>query len=346
MNIRVSTDISLIDKRKWDAFLSGHRNGTVLQSHFMYRLFDASEHFRPVFVYCLDDNDEILGLLLGVKIRESGGIKGFFSSRVVVYGGPLVAETVADNNEVVDLLMDSLVDTVRRDTVFIQFRASYDLKGYGDVFEKHGFRWLPRLNSLIDTTDTATVMAGMSASRRRQVKKSFLNGARIIRPDKVEQVRVFYEILYSLYKFRVKKPLPDWTFFKYFYELTHEQDLGRIFLVEFRGKVVGGIMCPFYPGKAVYEWYVCGLDEEYKSSGIYPSVLATWAAIEFASENNFRIFDFMGVGKPGVPYGVRDFKMKFGGKTVNYGRFIRINNRLLYHVAEAGYNMLAWLKKI
>jgi flavodoxin len=35
-----------------------------------------------------------------------------------------------------------------------------------------------------------------------------------------------------------------------------------------------------------------------------------------------------------------------GGSIVNYGRFIRINNKLKYSIAEFGYNFLSWLKKV
>ena len=87
--------------------------------------------------------------------------------------------------------------------------------------------------------------------------------------------------------------------------MTLDAGFGKVFLISYEGRIIGGIMCPFFPGKGVYEWYVCGLDEEYKSSGVYPSVLATWAAIDFAMCNDFELFDFMGVGIPGVPYGVR-----------------------------------------
>ena len=96
--------------------------------------------------------------------------------------------------------------------------------------------------------------------------------------------------------------------------------------------------------KVIYEWYVCGLDQDYKN--IYPSVLATWAAIEYGLKNNLETFDFMGVGVPDKDYGVREFKSKFGGELVNFGRFGRINNHFIYTITEIGFNVLALLRKI
>jgi lipid II:glycine glycyltransferase (peptidoglycan interpeptide bridge formation enzyme) len=54
----------------------------------------------------------------------------------------------------------------------------------------------------------------------------------------------------------------------------------------------------------------------------------------------------MGIGRPDKSYGVRDFKIRFGGDTVNYGRFIRINNKLKYSIAKSGFNILSLFKKV
>ena len=108
--------------------------------------------------------------------------------------------------------------------------------------------------------------------------------------------------------------------------------------------IIGGILSPITPGKTIYEWYVCGLDQLYKD--LYPSVLATWAALEYAATHGIPKFDFMGVGLPDRDYGVRDFKARFGGELVNFGRFARINNKAIYTIAELGYNALAWMKKV
>jgi len=203
---------------------------------------------------------------------------------------------------------------------------------------------LERLNFLVDTSDEQTVKKNISKSKLRQVKKGLKAGAKIISPVSESQLKEFYQILYKLYKYKVKKPLPDYSFFKSFYEQSDKNKLGIINLVEYENKIIGGIVSPVSQNKVIYEWYICGLDQEYKH--VYPSVLATWAAIDYALKNNIRCFDFMGVGTPDKDYGVRDFKSKFGGEMVNYGRFGRINNNLLYAITEVGYNILAMLRRI
>jgi serine/alanine adding enzyme len=96
-------------------------------------------------------------------------------------------------------------------------------------------------------------------------------------------------------------------------------------------------MCPVF-GDTIYEYFIAGLDTEYKD--LYPSILATWAPIEYAARNDLRFFDFMGAGKPDEDYGVREFKSKFGGKQVNYGRYQKIYNRILYSSGNFGLKIL------
>jgi len=304
----------------------------------------------PVVVCCLDSSETIQGLILGVIIWESGGLKGKFSSRTVVYGGPLIGENHKRTTLILKMLVEELIHQVSHESIFIQFRASHDLSDYDQVLRENNFKWHPRLNLLINTNSEKEVWHGISSGRRRQIRKSLSGGAKIIQPERESQVREFYDILYDLYKHKVKKPLPDWSFFQSFYRAIYEanqaEPMGRYFLIEYDKKIVGGILCPFFPGGTVFEWYVCGLDQECKEKGVYPSVLATWAAIDFAVKNGYTKFDFMGVGIPGKQYGVRDFKMKFGGHQVNHGRYTRINKRWLYVIAELGYNFLSLVKKI
>ena len=72
--------------------------------------------------------------------------------------------------------------------------------------------------------------------------------------------------------------------------------------------------------------------------------MATWAAIEYGARNGLSYFDFMGAGSPDSDYGVREFKSKFGGKLVNYGRFLRINHPVLYQIGKIGLKLLKVLK--
>lgn len=87
------------------------------------------------------------------------------------------------------------------------------------------------------------------------------------------------------------------------------------------GKIMGG-MFVVKDEKRVYEWYVVG------------TVPVTYAGLRYAVETGREVFDFMGAGEPGKPYGVRDFKMQFGGELKELGRWIRVCKRGYYNLGK------------
>ena len=129
---------------------------------------------------------------------------------------------------------------------------------------------------------------------------------------------------------------------KEFFEEFFIKNIGKYLLVIYKGNIIGGIMCPILKDKCIYEFYICGLDEEYKEQ--YPSVMATWAAMEYANRNHIPVFDFMGAGRKGQDYGVREFKSRFGGELIENGRFILISNPFLYNLGEFVLNIIKNIK--
>ena len=321
-----------------------HPHPAIFQLPDMYQFFENTRNFEPEIIIASDDNSVICGVLLAVIIREKRWPVSYFSSRTIVYGGPLIDNNRSDNADILDLLLKVLIQKVSDKSVFIQLRNFFDWKPYNYIFEKYGFILTERLNLIVDTSNRRQLMLKLSKSKIRQVNQALKNGVEIIQTGTLNDVRVFYEILHRLYRFKVRKPLPGWSFFENYYNYCNEGGPGVILLIRFKNRIIGGILCPVTPFNTIYEWYVCGLDGEYKK--LYPSVVATCAAIDYAINHNIPAFDFMGVGRPDKEYGVRDFKMKFGGNMVNYGRWSRINNKLLYTLSEIGYNVLSWFKTI
>ena len=91
----------------------------------------------------------------------------------------------------------------------------------------------------------------------------------------------------------------------------------------------------------VYDLYAGSKKEHYKN---YPNDLIPWEVFKWGRKNGYSIFDFGGAGKPDVPYGVRDYKKKFGGEFVNFGRFENIHSKNLFKISKLGYE--TWKKLI
>lgn len=320
-------------------------------------------------------DQEVEGRLQAMVIREGGGPKGFLTARAIVQGGPLIRrvkeeglsvlpdEGLADG--VFEGLVSNLLDSLKSKVNYIQLRNFFS---FSDVQHQwllgRGFGFEEEVNFVVLLEADNDPVANFHASRRRQVRKGLAAGAEVFLAEEAREVSEFYSILKGIYRMRAQKPLAPEALFRNFLEGPCREGRGAYLLVRFKGAVIGGIMLlldekpgvdlqgmsksgliggggsPAFPAvadqalKKAYEWYVGGLDREFPHC--YPSVLATWAGIDFAWRNGFQAFDFLGAGNPAVPYGVREFKSKFGGMQTNYGRYLLIARPTIYQLGKLG----------
>lgn len=318
----------------WSSFLSGNQFASPFQSHDFYSLINATAGLSAVAI-AVSDGVQIFALAV-LTLQEERGVAGFFSRRAIIYGGPL-----ADTGfpEAVTLLLTQIPASIKGKAIYAETRNLNDYSCFSEIFTLHGWDFVPYVNFLVPTGNVDQMIRNVSSSRLRQIRKAVSTGVSWKEAESLEDVREFFEILEELYRKKIKKPLMPWEFFRE----AFERKFGVFLKVVFRDKIIGGIMCPVLEKRAVYEFYVCGLDAEYKEQ--YPSVMATWAGMEYAGRNAIPVFDFMGAGKSGEGYGVRDFKERFGGELVKYGRFRKIINPVLFRAGVLGLKIRAGLKR-
>jgi lipid II:glycine glycyltransferase (peptidoglycan interpeptide bridge formation enzyme) len=311
----------------------------------MAEFLSKVRNYNAYSYYTYDQRNQVSGSLRAIHIREGSGIIGVFSSRVLILGGPLLySNKTWERIEILDDLLHQLIKEQKNRSVFIQFRNfnqwTNDEK---EVFKKYNFEYRERQNILIDLSSKGDVLKGMSESKRRQIRIAKKNGTITRAPNSIEEVCKFYEILKNLYRNQIRKPLPDFSFFREFYNYS-DKGLGIMRVVLKDDEIIGGVVAPVTAHETIYYWYVAGLDQKYRDS--YPSVMAVWSLIEYGLDNGIKQLDFMGIGKESHDYGVREFKLRFSKNVIDYGRFGRRNNKLLYSFAELGYNFLRIFKRI
>jgi len=101
----------------------------------------------------------------------------------------------------------------------------------------------------------------------------------------------------------------------------------------FEGKMIAGQVRLCYKD-LVYAWY-SGSDSDYLQKR--PNDFLLWNVLLWSKENGYQVFDFGGAGKPGIPYGVRDYKLKYGGELVNNGRFVKTHKPLFMYIGKIVY---------
>jgi hypothetical protein len=321
-----------IDLVKWDALVKTSPVVTWFQTREAFNFFDSLS-FMEAFMVAIDSNGTLKGLVVGYIQKDGGKLKQFLSRRAIILGGPLLAEDITE--EELKALLRALKDNLRNKAIYIEMRNFNDYSRWQKVFEELRFSYEPHYNVQIDTSTMDVVNQHLGKSRKRDIRVSLREGALIVTSPTLEQVQEYYLILDDLYKTKVKTPLPKLEFFEKLFALPS----ARFLLIEYENEIIGGSVCVGLQGKAVYEMYVCGKDRDYKN--IFPSELATYAGLQYAAENDYLFFDMMGAGKPDDGgYGVRDFKLKFGGKLLEQGRFLFVCNDLLYGIGKLGVKMM------
>lgn len=327
-----------IDPQQWQALIDRSPYATWFQTKEAYEFYASLPEEMTPFALGIEENGHLAGVIVGYTTQEKNPIKQLLTCRSIIIGGPLLDEHISD--EALSALLGAVPPASRLSPfasrlmkpIYIETRNFHDYSRWKEVFQYAGFAYQPHYDIHVHCNATHT----MSEQRIRQVKKAVKNGTEICEAQSEQEIRDWYQILQQLYREKVRTPLFSEEFFLRFYR----ENRGIYILVKFQGKVIGGMMCPILNNKAIYEWYVCGLDEEYRE--LYPSVMATYAAIEYAKQNHISLLDFMGAGTPDIPYGVRDFKMEFGGELVEHGRFLCVRKPLLYKIGEWG---VKWLKR-
>ena len=325
-----------IDPQQWQSLVEHSPYATWFQTKEAYEFYTSVDDVQA-FVYGVSEEDNLVGIVVGYTTKEKCKFKQHFTARSIIVGGPLLADNISDEAltallKAVRAMESNCQPPIANRPIYIETRNFNDYSRWKSVFESAGFAYKEHYDIHVHCNADHK----MSERRQRELKRAIKNGATVVEAQTEQEIRDWYQILHRLYREKVRTPLFSEDFFLQFYR----NGVGKYLLVKHEDKIIGGMMCPVLDNKAIYEWYVCGLDEEYKD--LSPSVVATHAAIEYAKENGLPLFDFMGAGEPEIPYGVRDFKMEFGGELREYGRFLCIRKPLLYWIGKIG---VKWLKR-
>ncbi|MCR5050701.1 MAG: GNAT family N-acetyltransferase [Paludibacteraceae bacterium] len=329
-----------IDRNAWNVLVQECKTGTWFQSPAAYDFFASQPSLFTPFVFGIENEGKLHGICAGYVTREKNVIKQLFTRRAIIIGGPALADDAT--LEEVASLMGKVRQELQSQAIYVETRNFNDYSRWRNAFEIAGFHYQPHLNFHIDTCSSEVVEANLGKSRKRDIRTTIREGVTIVeinnngdRNENYEKISEFYAVLKKLYQTRVKTPLFPLSFFL---ALSNHPD-ARFLLTEYKGHVIGGTVCVELSGKCLYEWFACGEDGVYPH--IFPSCYATYAGVMYAAEHGCPRFDMMGAGKPDAAYGVRDFKAKFGGLLVEYGRNLLINNHLLYSI---GSWYIRWIK--
>lgn len=300
-------------------------------SYFMACLQTTNK--KPTYILLYSDDNILIGVLLYVRQTFIQlPIVKFMSSRDIIIGGPIIknANSIA--------LKKILNVYVKQSTlpVYSEFRNLFDQTNNKEIFAKNDIMFEEHLNIIVDiSVDEDSLRKSLKANARRNIQKSIKEGCEFNEDTTISSLKDSYQILKEVYE-RAKLPLPGLSYFENMLRNSIRGNELKNFKVKYNNETIACMLCVVSNNK-IYEYYTGAFQNYYNK---YPNYLLTWEIFIWGKKNNINTFDFGGAGKPDIPYGVRDFKLKFGGELINYGRFTRINYPLVYKVSVWFFNLI------
>lgn len=162
------------------------------------------------------------------------------------------------------------------------------------------------------------ILAQMHQKTRYNIRLAEKRGVKVRQSADLKDLEIFYSILQKTAK-RDKFFTHTKEYYQKQLEILGPKDLVRLFLAEYQGKLIAGILVSFYNKRAVY---LHGA-QDFEFRNLMAPHLLQWRAILEAKRRGCTTYDFWGIAASDVPanhswQGITRFKRGFGGREINY----------------------------
>ena len=328
--------LNTLDEEKWRDFVENHPDGNIFHTPEMFQVFSKVKGYKPEIWAALGDKQQILVLFLPVHIFLLNGILNRLTTRTNVFGGILMDHSPDAKKALIDLLKAYQQRSGKR-SVFTEVRNMTSIDNYQPLLQDIGFAYEEQLNYIIDLMPTPEEVFNRIGKRTR---KNIRNGRNkeLVTIKTVEDhagVLESYELLLKSYH-NAQVPLSDLSLFTTAFDHLMPKGMIKIRTAMVEVSPAATSIELFYK-ELIFGWYG-GMDRSF--SAFIPNDLLMAHILESGSANGYRKYDFGGAGKSDKDYGVRDFKAKFGGDLVSYGRNTWIPHPSLFSLSNFGYEMI------
>ncbi len=328
--------VRTLDEHAWRDFVAGQPAGNVFHTPELYRVFARTPGFEPALWAVQSGGGDILALLLPVRITLLEGVMSRLSTRTVVFGG-ILADDTPRGQDALDLLLGAYVREPDGAPLFTELRNLSATASFQPILSRHRFHYEDHLNFLIDLRRSPDDLLQSIGQRTRKIIRRGIRAGRVTVTEVIgpEGLAACYAILAGTYQ-AARVPLAPFPLFQAAHELLLPRGMARFSLACIDGTPVAtSIDLPYK--ETVYGWYG-GVVRSHNGSA--PNELLTWDVLSWSTANGYAVYDFGGAGRPDEQYGVRDFKAKFGGTLVNFGRNTHVHAPFLLRLSRWGYRLM------
>lgn len=327
--------VQQLDEAKWRNFVETHPQGNIFHTPEMFRVFAQTKGHQSTLWAAVDKSGYPLALLQPVLVTLLNGPLRRLTTRAIAYGSLLYTPS-PEGKQALMLLLQTYRREARQKALFSELRNLFDFSDLQPLLAQHGFVYEDHLNFLINLNRPAEeVLQSIGQRTRKKIRKGLRDGlvhmSEATNPAELEH---WYDVLQKTYS-NAHVPLADRSLFVAAFNELHPKGMAKFLLAKVNGVTAAcSIELPYK--KIIYGWYG-GSDREF--SDYLPNELLIWHILEWGANNGYHCYDFGGAGKPDEEYGVRDFKAKFGGELVNFGRNTYVHNPTLLKLSKHGYDL-------
>ncbi|MDG6244921.1 MAG: GNAT family N-acetyltransferase [Methanolobus sp.] len=325
------------NREEWDDFVLSHPKGNIFQSSMIADIFGRTKNYQPVSLAARDESSaELLAVLQSVVISEMNGILSSFSSRAVLQGGPLFVDSYK-GKEAARALMQHYNKLVGNRIVYTQIRNMWDTDNCREMLRSIGYEYDQHLDFLIDLDRAGEeIWSDIQKSRRKGINRAEKSGIIIKKVENRGELQACYDLVLDTYK-RFKVPTADISLFEAAWEDLAPKGHADFFIALKDDSPVGTRITLNYR-EMVYDWYAGS-----KQGVDYVDEALAWHILK-ENAGKYKVFDFGGAGHPDKPYGVREFKRRFGGEMVEFGRYEKVHSGMRKGIAMAGFKLYNKIK--
>jgi serine/alanine adding enzyme len=322
---------------KWRSYVDQHPAGGIFHTPEMFEVFARAEKHEPSLWAAIDSSQEVLALFLPVNISILKSSLGRLTTRDVSFGSVLCS-CGKEGTEALALLLKTYKKEVTGSPLFTELRNLYDLNEVQPVLQEGGFVFEPHLNYVIDLARPLDqIKHSMKGDVAQNVRRARRMGVVVEEVSSVDKISPVYAVLGEVYK-RIQVPLAPQSLFESAFRTLYPRSMIKIIAARVNDAYIGVAIRLLYKNQ-IFAWYA-GTIREYSKYKAHD--LLNWHILEWGVENGFKTFDFGGAGKPDQSYGPRDYKAKFGGGLVNYGRNTYVHAPLRLKLSSMVYQL--WRK--
>ena len=284
--------------------------------------------YTKVFFYKV--NNDIFGRTTGFNCVI---YKPFpFFRYAVIYGLP--------KNQEINKLSHHLSHLIRQckfyNCWFLELRNHENSDELNILLRKHDFTYRPWLNAKIDLQ--SNWQRRISDNKRRNIQKAINLGLQFKKCAYKQEINAVYKLFEIHYK-RIRKPLPGQIFFE---NCLKYPNYAFIFVTYKGSDVLASSLILCFEKIAAQYYFATDYDylSEHHSASFHQ-----WSVLNWAHQYGIRQFDLVGGGEPDKPYGVREFKRRFGATFEDVGRWQLIFNPIRWTILKRIVDLILRFKK-